>query len=159
MRVAPAQAIDMKIELRRLRKRAPEVFRELDGEVSNHLPSRRHVVNKIEPARQIDNRPAQCLVHRHHGFTVAIYPTFIAECLDEGLAERERDVFDGMMIVDLEIALTCNLQVEQPVFGEQFEHVFEKRKADRDTRVAAAVEIEIDTHVCLFRLAVNVCDS
>jgi hypothetical protein len=51
MSVPAAQTINMKIELRRLRKRAPEVFRELDGEVSDHLTSRLNLVHKKKPAR------------------------------------------------------------------------------------------------------------
>ncbi len=49
-----------------------------------------------------------------------------------------------MMIVDLEVALASDLQIEQAVLREQFEHVFEKRHADRDARLPAAVEIEFD---------------
>ena len=159
MRVAPAQAIDVQIKLRCLRKRSPEVFSELDRKVSNHLPSRRHFVDEKEPTRQIDHRPAQRLIHRYNCFTVTIDPGFVAERLNEGLAQRDRDVFDGMMIVDLEIAFARHLQVEQSVFGKELEHVFEKRQTDRDTGATAAVEIEFDKHVRFFRLALHVCDS
>src|SRR5258708_4109094 len=56
MRVAAAQAVDMQIEFRRLSKRSPEVFGQLNGKVSNLLASCRHFINQIETAREIDHR-------------------------------------------------------------------------------------------------------
>src|ERR1700752_4242581 len=61
-----------------------------------------------------------------------------------------------MMIVDFEIAVTFHVQIKQPVLGKQFKHVFEKRQSDRYLRLPTTIEIELDAHVCLFRLATNV---
>src|ERR1043165_9050783 len=59
VRVAPAQAVYVEVAARRLRERAPEVLGQLDGEVADHLPPRRDLVDQIETARQIDDRAAQ----------------------------------------------------------------------------------------------------
>src|SRR5260370_38141618 len=56
VRVAAAKTVDMQIEFRRLGKRSPEVFRQLNRKVSNLLASRRHFINQIESAREIDYR-------------------------------------------------------------------------------------------------------
>ncbi len=94
MSVFAAQAVDMKIKLRRLRKRAPEVFGQLNGEVSDHLPARLHFVNEKESPRKIDHRTAQGFVHRHKRFAVTIDARLVAECLDQRLAQRNRNVFN-----------------------------------------------------------------
>src|SRR6266487_5088940 len=60
-----------------------------------------------------------------------------------------------MMIVDFQIAFAVNFQIEQPMFGEEFEHVIEKRQAGSDSRAAIAIQIQLDAHVCLFRFAPN----
>ena len=132
MRVTAAQAIDVKIELRRLGKGAPEMLSKLDGEISNHVAARGNFVNQKEPPRKIDHRPAQRFVHRHHRFTITIYPRLVAERLDQRLAQRDGDVFNGMMVVYLEVACANDLQIEQTVFGKEVQHVFEKWEADRD---------------------------
>lgn len=159
MCVAPAQAVDVQIELRRLRKRTPEMFGKLDGEVSDHLPARLHFIDQVEPAGQIDDRTTQRLIHRHERLAIAIYPGLVTQRLHESLAQGDSDVFDRVMIVDFEIAFANDLQVEEAVLGEQVEHVLEKRHADRNSRLPRAVEIELDRDVRFFRLAMNVCDS
>src|SRR5712692_8650706 len=60
-----------------------------------------------------------------------------------------------MMVVDFQIALADNLKVEQSVLCKQLEHVIEKGQPRHDARLAIAVEIELDAHVSLFRLALN----
>src|SRR5713226_5005044 len=60
-----------------------------------------------------------------------------------------------MMIVDFQIALAGNFQIEQRMFGEELEHVIEKRQAGADSRAAIAIQIQLDAHVCLFRFAPN----
>jgi hypothetical protein len=57
------------------------------------------------------------------------------------------------MIVDFQIALAGNFQIEQPMFGEELEHVIEKRQASADARAAIAIQGQLDAHVCLFRFA------
>ena len=41
-----------------------------------------------------------------------------------------------MMIVDFQIALAGNFQIEQPMFGEELEHVIEKRHTGGDPALA-----------------------
>src|SRR6185295_6947796 len=147
MSIATAQAIDMKIELRGLSKRAPKMFCKFDGKISDHLATHSHFVNKIKPSRKIDNRTTQRFIHRHEGLAITIDPGLVSERLDEGLAQRDRDVFNRMMIVDLQVTLASDSQIEQAVLGEEVQHVFEKRQADGNTRLPAAVEIEFDAHV------------
>src|SRR5882724_9209235 len=62
-----------------------------------------------------------------------------------------------MMIVDFQIALAGNFQIEQRMFGEELEHVIEKRQAGADLRAAIAIQGQLDAHICLFRFAPNQC--
>src|ERR1043166_1085682 len=59
------------------------------------------------------------------------------------------------MIVDFQITLAGNIQIEQPVFGKEREHVIEKRQTRFDARAAIAIKDQLDPYVCLFRFASN----
>ena len=55
------------------------------------------------------------------------------------LAERDAQIFDQMMIIDVRIALGFQRQIEAPVLGERFEHVIEKRNSRRNVGIPAAI--------------------
>ena len=70
------------------------------------------------------------------------------------LSQNQADIFDGVMAVDLEIALRIDLQIKITMAGELSEHVIEKRNAGADLIFAGAVEVEADANfrfVCLSR--------
>ena len=54
-------------------------------------------------------------------------------------ADRDRNVLRCVVVVDLEVALTRNLDVEPPVFSELLEHVVEE--ADPCARVHLACRV------------------
>ena len=59
-------------------------------------------------------------------------PLPVAERLREELAEHDAHVFDGVVLVHVEIALRLQLEVEAAVLGEQLQHVVEKADAGGD---------------------------
>src|SRR6266498_5767691 len=60
-----------------------------------------------------------------------------------------------MMIINLEVAFARDFKIKQAVARKQIEHMIEKRQPRADLRLSIAVEVEDDTHVCLFCLAVD----
>ncbi len=46
------------------------------------------------------------------------------------------------MRVDIEVTLGLELQVEQPVFGEEFEHMVEEADAGGNVGPSAAIDVE-----------------
>src|SRR5213594_4008900 len=116
----------MEIELRCLGERAPEMFGQLNGEVSNLLPFCLNFVDKVETSRQVNNGTAQRLVHRNNRFTVAIDPGLVPQRLDKCLAKSDRNVFNRMVIINLEVTIAAHVEIKQSVFGKQLKHVIEK---------------------------------
>src|SRR6266567_1834524 len=101
--------------------------------------------NKARPSTKVNDAPRQALVHRHVGLacdwiawiepgSVTSNPLLIAQRLHKRLAERKPTVFDCMMGVNREVALTAQLQIQNTVFGEQREHVIKERDAGTDGR-------------------------
>ena len=51
----------------------------------------------------------------------------------EQLAQHDADVFDGVVLVHVEIAFGVQLQVEAAMLGEQLQHVVEEADAGGDS--------------------------
>ena len=62
------------------------------------------------------------------------------ERLSERRADRYADILDGMVGVDVQIALGRDIEVYQSMSGDLVEHMIEKRHARVDRCVAGAIE-------------------
>ena len=58
----------------------------------------------MRPAAQIDRRDRERFVHRHHEVAGAVDALAVAERLGHRLAERDAEILDGVVLVDVEIA-------------------------------------------------------
>src|SRR5262249_13968710 len=104
---------------------------------------------------QIDHRARQRLVQREVEAAGAGDALPITQGLVDGVPERDPGVLDGVVLVDLQIALAADLGVEGAVPGERVQHVIEEGDAGRDLRVTAAVQVDRDLDLGLLRLARN----
>ena len=66
------------------------------------------------PAGEVDDDPRQRLVERRVGMGEALDAAPFAQRLVERLAERQRGVLDGVVVVDLEIALQLRSRSKRP---------------------------------------------
>jgi hypothetical protein len=71
-------------------------------------------------------------------------PRLSAQGLIDGLAQGDAGVLDGVVLVDIEVALALYLQVDAAVPPYLVEHVVEEAYAGRDLALACAVEVESD---------------
>ena len=79
------------------------------------------------------------------GMAVTAYAFLVADCLGECPAKRDADVLRGMVAVDMQVAVGCNVQIDQPVACNLIQHVIEERQASgMEFRLAAAIEIQAD---------------
>ena len=92
---------------------------------------------------QVDRHHGERLVHRHDEIAGAVDALAIAERLQHRLAEHDADVFDRVVLIDVEIAGGLERQVEAAVTREQLEHVIEEADAGADVVPAAAVDDQL----------------
>ena len=71
------------------------------------------------------------------------------------LAERDAEILDGVMLIDVEIAGGVDLQVEAAVPREQLQHVIEKADAGADVVAALAFERERQRDLRLGRSSID----
>ena len=96
-----------------------------------------------DAAGEVDGGDGEGLVHGHDEVAGAEDALLVAERLVEGLAERDADVFDGVVLVDVEVAGAGEGEVEATVAGEEFQHVVEEADAGGDLVDALAVDSEL----------------
>src|SRR5581483_1455815 len=65
-------------------------------------------------------------------------------------AQRDADVLDRVVSVDLEVALGVHREVETAVLSQLGEHVVEEREPGRDSRLTRAVDLQLDPDRRLF---------
>ena len=58
------------------------------------------------------------------------------------LAQRDADVLDRVVAVDMQVAIGLDVQVDQAVARDLVQHVVEKADAGMQLRLAAAVEVD-----------------
>ena len=116
--------------LETLGQRPEEVRHELGGQPADGLARELAFEHAVGAAREIDGDAHLRLVHGQHE-AVARDAELVAERLAQRFAERQRAVLDGVMLVDLEIAVALELEREAAVFGDLLEHVIEEADAGR----------------------------
>ena len=79
----------------------------------------------------------------------------VAGSLAQRLSERDADILDGVMLVDMQIALGRDLDIHQRMARQLIEHVVEKADAGRNLAVAGAVDRKFDDNVGFFRRALD----
>src|SRR5258708_5569937 len=93
----------------------------------------------ISPAK-INSDLRETIVHRQCK-SVTLHPAFVLQGQRKGLAERDRNILDSVMLIDMQIAFCIDAQVEAAVTRKLFEHVIKKGNAGDNFESAFAVKI------------------
>src|SRR5690606_4149616 len=118
------------------------------------LPGERSLEDEIRPPAEVDGDLDVRLVHRQQEAVAADAP-LVAERTLQRLAERERDVLDGVVLVDLEVAAALHAEREAAMLAELLQHVVEEPDAGTRDGLRLAIEIDLDADVRLARLALD----
>ena len=111
--------------------------------------------DRVRPAAEVDRRHRERLVHRHHEIAGAIDAAPVAEGLRDRLAERDAEILDSVMLIDIEIAARIDAQVEPPVPREELEHVIEKPDARTHAVPPLALEGDRERDAGFLRPAID----
>ena len=74
-------------------------------------------------------------------------------------AQRDSHVFDGVVLVHVQVTACDQIEIERPVPRDLLEHVIEKADAGVNVRLSAAVEIQLQLDAGFVRGAVDRCSS
>src|SRR5438046_1426701 len=105
----------------------------------------------MDSPAQIDCCHSQRFVHRHDEVPCSIDSTAVADGRRYRLAECDPDVFDGVMLVDVQISCGSELQIECAMPRKQLEHVVEKSNSGADVVAPFAVNRKTQQYLRLRR--------
>ena len=132
---------------------------ELGVEFADHAGLEVNRLVQTGPAREIDHHARQRLVQRHIAVAVAGDAALVAHGLGHRHAQRDADVFDGVVAVDVQVALAFDVQVDQAVARHLVEHVVEEADAGGEFALAAAVEVQANPDTGLLGVTADIGDS
>src|SRR5439155_11250468 len=142
MRGAPIKAAQMNVGAGGLCKSLEKIFEQLDGKVADAIGFDLCVDNAMRAAADVDCGGGESFVHRHQEISGAKNSFFRAERFLHSFAEGDADVFDRVVLIDVEIALGADGEIECTVTSDEIEHVMEKTDACGDFGFTAAVDCE-----------------
>ena len=123
---------EVQVHQRVRRHRLPELLHELRVELADFFGGERRLIHEHGPAAQVEGGRHQRFFHRQNHRAVPRDSLLIADHFENRFAETDADVFDGVMIIDVQIPVGFDRQIEQAMLGEQREHVVEEPDAGAD---------------------------
>ena len=109
----------------------------------------------MRTAAQIDRGDRQRFVHRHHEVPGAVDAALAAHRGGHRLAERDPDVLNSVMLIDVQVAGGLHLEIEAAVARHEVQHVIEKADAGAIVVAALAVERQRDLDLGLGRAPID----
>src|SRR5207248_4170612 len=127
-------------------ERPPEFLSQLGVERrrAQGLRRRLDLVGQEGPTREVEGDVDQRLVQRQGDRREAPDAGLVAQGVGQHLTERDPDVFDRVVGVDVEVALGLDGEVEAAVLAELGEHVVEEGEAGADLGLPLPVDGETD---------------
>src|SRR5271165_4339509 len=152
---APVNYLRMDVGFRAAGEAVEEVSYKFRLEIAHQTRSDLGIDYGCAASAEIDGDHSQSFVHRHHEISRAQDATLTAQRLGEGLAERNADVLDGVVLVHVEIAVRLQLQVERAVARNQLQHMVEKTDSAADLGATVAFDGQRNANVGFIGLAMN----
>jgi hypothetical protein len=134
---------------------AEEVFEKFGLQIADESDFDAILIDERGTSPEIDRDDGQRFIHGQHEISRAIDAFAISESLGEQLANDDACVFDGVMLIDIEVASGGEFEIEGAVFGEQLQHVVKKSDASRDFEATAAVNAEFAGDLRFFGVALE----
>ena len=113
------------------------------------------VPDKERAAGEIDGSLCHRFIHRKIDRGVTSDAAAITERLGNRLPDRNAGIFDGMMIVDMQVTLGLDFHVDQRMPGKLVEHMVEEADTGRNLGFAGAVKIDGNGYRSFVRLSGN----
>jgi hypothetical protein len=75
---------------------------------------------------------------------VATQAALVAQRARQGLAQRDADILNRVVGIDVQVTTGSDVEVDQPVARDLLEHVVKEGHAGGETAAPAAIEIQPD---------------
>lgn len=138
-----ATGLDVQIHQGGIAQTLEEMEKHFGWHAANVFAMELGIPNQPGAASEIEHHLTETVVHRQ-GEAVALNAALVTESLTQTFSQSQSGVFDGVVLVYLQIAAYLNIQIELSVAGYLLEHVIEE--TDAGINMATAMTVEIDAH-------------
>jgi hypothetical protein len=83
--------------------------------------------------------------------SVSLYSQPFPECLPKNVTQYQANIFNGMMMIDVQVSAGRHREIKEAVHREKGQHMIKKRDTGRYVTAAATVEVYFDLDLGLFR--------
>ena len=122
----------MHVGMRPARKSFEEIKNQFRLQIAHQPRLHLGVDHRRGASGKIHRRQTQSLIHRHHEISGAQNASLVAQGLGESLPQHDANIFDGVVLIDIEVAGRFQFQIEAAMVREQFQHVIEEADAGGD---------------------------
>jgi hypothetical protein len=129
------------------RESLEELAHELRVELANLRRMECRPEDEERAAGDVERDARQRLVHGQERLRVAGDALEIAQRLAYGLPQRDAGVFNGMVLIYMQIALRGDLQIDETVPRDLIEHVIEEADSGRNIGFTGPVEVHLDADI------------
>jgi len=126
MRRAAVKNAQMNIGASSLGEPLKKIFDQLSLKAANQARGEFRFDDTKRAAAEVNRGGGKSLIHGHQKIAGAENAFAIPEGGVDCFTESNTDVFDGVMLIDMEIASRFELEVESAVASDEIEHVVEE---------------------------------
>jgi hypothetical protein len=145
----------MHVGARSARKAFKEIGDQLALQVTDKARANPCVHDECRPATEVDGGDGEGFVHGHYEVAGAQNAPLVAESAIESLAESNADIFHGVVLIDIEVAVTLEFEIERSMAREKLQHVIEEADPGRDLVLPFAFDGQLDADTGLGGVAVD----
>ncbi len=157
MRVATLTHVEVEVHAELVAEGQEKVVDQFGRKCADPFLPDAQIIGQKGPPAEVDDTVHQGFVERYAGFTKAADATLITQRGAKGFAQRQPDIFNRVMVVNLNVAGGLKTEIKEAVPAEQLQHVAEKGHAGGDLVLAAAIKLKTEPNVGFVCFAVQAC--
>src|SRR5690242_2960917 len=138
-----------------LRKTLKEVLHQFHLKIADANRRDFCLHHTTRPSAEVNGGSRECFIHRHQEIACAQDAALRAESLQHGLAKSNAYIFNGVMLIDVEVAPGTHFQVETTMASNQIQHVIEKADSCCNASSSTAIQIDLQPDIRFVRLPMN----
>jgi len=159
MSIMAAYRVEMERHSGMVDQTLKEFVKQIDIELTDMRAAKINRHFQTRTTRKIDHYPAQSFIQGHIGMPIPANTFLVADSVGECLTERNPDILDGVVRVNVQISVGVDIQIDHPMPSDLVKHVLEKRYSGDQMTLAGSIKIDGCAHLGLQGVTLNGSDT
>src|SRR5690606_5977962 len=156
VRVLALEVVDMQGDQRVISKALEKFPCQVDIEATDVRAGKGYVVEQARATGEINHHPRKGFIQRHIGVPITAHAGLVSGCSGKGLTQCDADIFDRMVVVNVNITIAMDVEIDEAMPGDLVQHVVQKGYTGVDGLAARAIKIDGRSHAGFLGIAGNV---